>query len=96
MNRFIMRPLGYLCRLILRQMKDYEKVYCEGRIEQLEKDNRGLRVTEAELRAEVRVGETEKELLVLSLERYRVLMKKDVALFLKEANVGPLPGVQKR
>lgn len=96
MNRFIMRPLGYLCHLILRQMEGYEKTYWEGRWASSERDNRHLRDTNEELRSEVRVGETEKEFLALSLERHRTHAKKDIALFLREGNVGPPPGSHKR
>ena len=96
MNRFIMRPLGYLCHLILRQMEGYEDSYWKGRYASSERDNLNLRATEAELRAEVRIGETEKELFALSLERYRTLMEKDKALFIREAEVRLPTGSQKR
>ena len=91
MNRFIMRPLGYLCHLILRQMEGYNRSLHEIENVRLKEDNRDLRATVAEQRAEVRVGETEKELLAGALERYRTQAERDIALFLREAKVEPPP-----
>ncbi len=91
MNRFIRRPLGYVCHLILRLIEGRDTDYHQGENARLKAENRELRVTIDELRAEVRVGETEVKLLGTALERNRTQMIKDIAVHQREANVEPTP-----